>query len=90
VISRVLASAARGRHGVVRRLWGSESGGSWTTSGAQAAATVRGTVWMIEDNCLGTYVLVKRGVILIHDFARGRTVRVTAGHAYLARAPDPA
>jgi hypothetical protein len=43
---------------------------------------------MTEDNCFGTYVLVTRGVVLVHSFATGRTVRVTAGHSYLARAPD--
>lgn len=83
-------AARRRRHRVVRRLWGSDGGGGWGTVGSQAAGTVLGTVWMTEDNCLGTYVLVKRGVVDVHDFLTGETVRVRAGHHYLARAPDPA
>jgi hypothetical protein len=82
-------AARRRRHRVVRRLWGSESGGSWSTVGGQAAATVSGTVWMTEDNCLGTFVHVKRGVVFVHNHVTGRTVRVRAGHSYLALAPDP-
>jgi hypothetical protein len=89
VIASIPIRIAPTRHRVVRRLWGSESGGSWSTVGGQAAATVRGTVWMTEDNCLGTYVRVRRGVVLVHDFRTGKTVRVTAGHSYLAVAPDP-
>jgi hypothetical protein len=87
-IGHLAAVVARARRRTVRKLWGSETGGSWSTSGSQAAATVRGTEWMTEDNCFGTYVLVTRGVVLVHSFATGRTVRVTAGHSYLARAPD--
>jgi hypothetical protein len=44
---------------------------------------------MTEDNCLGTYVYVRRGTVRVHDFARSRTVTVSARHAYLALAPDP-
>jgi hypothetical protein len=88
-VGRPAAVVARRRR-VVRRLWGTETGGSWSTSGSQAAATVRGTEWMTEDNCFGTLVRVTRGVVLVHSFATGRTVRVTAGHSYLVRAPDRA
>ena len=87
----VLGSVARARprrRRVVRRLWSSDSGGSWTTLGGDAAATVRGTVWLTADLCAGTYVYVKRGTVVVRDLATGRRVRLTAGHAYLARAPD--
>ncbi len=83
------AAAARPRRRRrVRRLWSAESGGTWTTVGGYAAATVRGTVWLTEDRCSGTYVYVKRGVVVVRNLFTGRRVRLTAGHAYLARAPD--
>lgn len=84
-----VAARRRPRHRVVRRLWGSEGGGGWGTAGGQAAGTVSGTVWLTEDTCLGTYIFVKRGSVMVHNLVTGRTVRVRAGHHYLARAPDP-
>jgi hypothetical protein len=82
-------AASRPRHRVVRRLWGSEGGGGWSTAGNQAAGTVRGTVWLTEDTCLGTYIYVKRGVVSVHNLVNGHTVTVRARHHYLALAPDP-
>jgi ferric-dicitrate binding protein FerR (iron transport regulator) len=72
----------------VRRLWASESGGSWTTVGGDAAATVRGTEWLTQDSCAGTFVHVKRGVVIVRNLFTHRRVRLTAGHSYLAKAPD--
>jgi hypothetical protein len=69
-----------------RRLWASESGGGWSTTGSDAAATVLGTTWLTEDTCAGTRIVVKRGIVLVHNLVNGRRVRVTAGHSYLARA----
>jgi hypothetical protein len=82
------AARRRRRHRVVRSLWANEGGGSWSTSGGYAAATVSGTQWLTEDLCLGTYVFVERGMVVVRDFVRHRTVRLRAGHAYLARSPD--
>ena len=69
-----------------RRLWANESGGGWSTTGSDAAATVLGTTWLTEDTCAGTRITVQRGVVLVHNLVNGRHVRVTAGHSYLARA----
>lgn len=69
----------------VRRLWG-DGKGSFRTTGRHAAATVRGTRWLVEDRCDGTLVRVRRGRVEVRDLERRRTVIVRAGHSYLARA----
>jgi hypothetical protein len=76
------ASARRRR---VRRLWG-DGHGRFRTRGRHGAATVRGTKWLTEDRCDGTLVRVRRGVVLVRDFTRKKTVRVKQGGSYLARA----
>jgi hypothetical protein len=68
---------------VVRGLWGNGKG-DFVTDGRFAAATVRGTIWLTEDRCDGTLVVVRRGVVSVLDRVHHRTVLVTAGHSYLA------
>jgi hypothetical protein len=81
------AYAARGRHSArVRRLWGRDRGGRFRTRGRRSQATVRGTVWLVEDRCDGTLTKVKQGAVAVRDFRRRRTVLVRAGGRYLARA----
>jgi hypothetical protein len=70
----------------VRRLWGSGKG-RFTTRGRYSAATVRGTIWLVQDQCNGTLTRVRRGIVRVRDFRHRRTVNVRAGHSYLARAP---
>lgn len=71
--------ARRRRRG--RRLWGNGRGGR--TSGRGGAATVRGTVWLTQDNCDGsTLVRVRRGIVRVRDRVRRRTVTLTAGQRY--------
>jgi hypothetical protein len=77
----VAASGARPR----RHLWGAGHG-KFRTRGRHGSATVRGTVWNVEDRCDGTRVMVRRGVVQVADFHRRRTVTVSAGESYLARA----
>jgi hypothetical protein len=67
-------------------LWGSGKG-HFRTQGNFGAATVRGTIWLTEDTCEGTFFKVNRGIVSVRDFPRGRTVSVPAGHTYLARNP---
>ena len=46
---------------------------------------MRGTIWLVEDRCDGTtLVVVRRGTIAFQDFVRHRTIVVTAGHSYRA------
>jgi hypothetical protein len=69
----------------VRRLFGNAKG-SFRTSGRNAAATVRGTRWSVQDRCDGTLVTVQRGRVEVRDKVKRKTVVVRTGHTYLARA----
>ena len=82
--SRPTAYAARRRTKRVRRLWGSGKG-RFTTRGRNSSATVRGTIWSVEDRCNGTLTRVERGIVVVTDFARKRTKVVRAGESYFAR-----
>jgi hypothetical protein len=68
---------------VVRALWG-DGKGDFQTRGLYAAATVRGTRWLVQDRCDGTLTRVVRGIVAVRDFKRGRTVVLRAGQSYLA------
>ena len=71
----------------VLRLLGASGTGKFQTRGRYAAATVRGTIWTTTDYCDGTKVSVQRDIVSVQDFVRHRTVTVTAGHSYFAKAP---
>jgi hypothetical protein len=68
------------------RLLGASGTGRFQTRGRYAAATVRGTVWTTTDFCDGTLVSVQRDVVSVRDFVRHKTITVTAGHSYFAKA----
>ena len=68
----------------VRRLFG-DAKGSFRTSGRNAAATVRGTRWGVQDRCDGTLVTVQRGRVEVRDKVKRKTIIVRTGHTYLAR-----
>jgi hypothetical protein len=80
--SRAQASAARAPR-VVRRLWGRDHGGRFTTVGRGSAATVRGTRWLTEDRCDGTRTAVVAGAVSVMDRRTHRRVLVRAGHSLL-------
>ena len=44
------------------KLWGSGKG-KFRTDGKYSAATVRGTIWLVQDQCNGTLTKVKRGTV---------------------------
>jgi hypothetical protein len=75
----------KGPKSVLGKLWGNGKG-KFRTSGKYSSATVRGTVWLVEDRCEGTLTRVARGTVSVRDFKRKKTVKVKAGHTYLARA----
>ena len=81
--SRAVARAAA-RSKRVRAIFGSGKG-RFRTKGRHAAATVRGTVWSIEDRCDATVTTVREGVVDVEDFTNGKTVAVRAGRNYTAR-----
>jgi CSLREA domain-containing protein len=66
-----------------RHLWGSGHG-NFRSEGKHGSATVRGTIWLTEDRCDGTFFKVRRGVVTIRDFSAGRTLKLPAGKSYLA------
>jgi CSLREA domain-containing protein len=68
-----------------RRLWG-DGKGRFRTRGKRSAATVVGTKWLVEDRCSSTLTRVARGKVKVRDFVKKKTVTVTAGHKYVARA----
>jgi hypothetical protein len=82
---RARASIAKKRP-KTRRLWG-DGKGSFRTRGQFSSATVRGTRWVVVDECRGTLTKVTDGVVAVRDFRRHKTVLVRAGHSYLARSP---
>jgi hypothetical protein len=61
--------------------------GNFTARGQYSAATVRGTVWSVANQCDGTLTHVKRGVVSVRDFVRRKTITLFTGESYLARAP---
>lgn len=74
-------SSARRR----RRLWGSGKG-RYRSRGNNSSATVRGTVWLVEDRCDGTLTRVRSGVVTVRDFGLEEKVVLEAGESYVARA----
>ncbi|HEX3239370.1 MAG TPA: right-handed parallel beta-helix repeat-containing protein [Solirubrobacterales bacterium] len=76
------AATASGKSG--RKLWGSGKG-KFRTEGSYGSATVRGTVWLTEDRCSGTFFKTKKGVVSIRDFVAGTNFSLPAGKSYLAK-----
>ena len=70
----------------VRRLWGSAKG-SFRTKGKYAAATVRGTVWLVEDRCNGTFTSVVESFVDVLDLTLNSTTTLGPGQSYLAKPP---
>lgn len=75
------ATASAGRKG--RKLWGSGKG-KFRTEGNYGSATVRGTVWLTEDRCSGTFFKVRKGVVTVRDFSANETFPLGKGKSYLA------
>jgi hypothetical protein len=76
--------AAAGKKVTRRKLWGLGSG-SFRTRGQFSSATVRGTKWVVIDQCEGTITRVVRGVVAVRDFRRKKTILLRAGEQYLAK-----
>jgi hypothetical protein len=63
------------------------SHGHFTGRGQYSAATVRGTVWGVQNRCDGTLTRVVRGVLSVRDFRLRKTITLFTGQTYLAKAP---
>jgi hypothetical protein len=68
----------------IRRLSGNARG-RFRTRGRHSSATVRGTVWSVEDRCNGTLTRVRQGTVLVRDFAKRKNVVLRRGRSYLAK-----
>jgi hypothetical protein len=66
-------------------LWAEDDHGRFRSRGRNSAATVRGTEWITQETCAGTLTKVVKGAVDVVDRHTKRTVRVRAGHSYLAR-----
>jgi hypothetical protein len=81
----VLGSPAAKSKKPIRRLWGSGKG-KFTTKGKYAAATVRGTIWLVADYTDHSLVTVKRGLVAVQDLVTNKTTLVPAGHSIIVNA----
>jgi hypothetical protein len=83
---RALARAAGKRRGKrVRRLWAKDKGGRFRTHGRDSVAVVRGTRWLTEDRCKGTFTKVTEGAVDVRNKRTGRVKRLRAGQSVLVR-----
>jgi hypothetical protein len=83
--TKPVARAAARRSKPVRRLWAKDKGGRFRTHGKNSVATVRGTRWLTEDRCEGTFTKVTAGAVDVRDKRTGRVRRVKAGRSLLVR-----
>ena len=76
----------KGHHGRSREngLWGNGHG-NYRTKGHYGSATVRGTIWFVQDRPRSTFFKVRRHTVLVRDFKRHRGILLHAGQHYLAR-----
>ena len=69
------------------KLWGSGSG-NFSSSGNHGSASVRGTTWLIFEQCGGiTGTTVKEGKVAFKNFYTGKTKLVKAPKTALAKPP---
>jgi len=71
---------------VLQLLHAKDNHGKFRSRGRYAAATTRGTVWSMADRCDGTLTTVGSGSVTVNDLVRHVSVKVRAGHSYLAKA----
>ena len=77
------SAAAKRKKG--RRLWGNGKG-RFRTKGRRSSALVRGTKWLVYDQCdSSTYNAVRTGTVDVRDFRLKKTIRLRAGRIYIAR-----
>lgn len=80
-------TAARHLSGKVLGRLNASGHGNFTARGQYSAATVRGTIWSVANQCDGTLTRVKRGIVSVRDFRRRKTITLFTGQQYLARTP---
>lgn len=68
---------------VVRQLWGKASG-HFRTQARYSSATIRGTVWLTEDRCDGSFTQAVVDSVDVNDLVKNTTVTISPGQSYLA------
>jgi len=61
-------------------------GGKVRAIGKHASGLTKRTIWSMEETCAGTLTIVQEGQVEVRDVGRRRTILVSAGERYLARA----
>jgi Ca2+-binding RTX toxin-like protein len=59
--------------------------GRYRVKGRHSIGAPRGTSWVTEERCDGTFTQVRSGTVKVRDLERDRTVVLHAGETYLAR-----
>jgi Ca2+-binding RTX toxin-like protein len=59
--------------------------GRYRVKGRHSTGAPRGTSWVTEERCDGTFTRVRSGTVKVRDLERDRTVVLHAGDTYLAR-----
>jgi hypothetical protein len=72
----------------VRQLWG-KAHGLFTTKGRYSAATIRGTIWLEQDRCDGSFTSAIDDVVTVQDLVKNTTVTLNPGQTYLATPKAP-
>jgi uncharacterized repeat protein (TIGR01451 family) len=85
--SRRLSANPKPSSPVVRQLWG-HAHGNFRTTGHYSSATIRGTIWGVQDRCDGTLTTAVDDVVTVVDTVLGKTVSLNPGQTYLAK-PKP-
>jgi hypothetical protein len=89
LLRKPVATLSRSGAGGGRKLWG-DGKGDYKTSGSHGSATVRGTTWLVVDRCdASTLIKVAEGTVSVRDFAKDKSVTLTSGEQYVAKAPIP-
>lgn len=57
----------------------------YRVKGRHSIGAPKGTSWVIEERCNGTFTRVRSGTVKVRDLERDRTVTLHAGETYLAR-----
>jgi hypothetical protein len=71
-----------------RRLWVSERGGNWGSTGRYVSTTVQGTRWLTLDKCYHSEVRVAEGRVRVRNLITGVSKVLSAGMRSLV-APPP-
>lgn len=83
---RAGAAARAARVSPTRARLSANGRGRFRVKTPNSTSSAKGTNWRTEERCDGTLTRVITGRVEVTDLRRGRTVTVTAGRSYLARA----